>query len=557
MPPTVQWTQKEDSLLRELVEEHGTKAWAKIATLLGTKGSKQCRRRWKNFLNMSAKTCSWSAEEDAILIDAQRRLGNRWTEISRIFGDRTDNAVKNRWHALIKKNPALDPEFTGEGSDGAPTRAAKRRRTARGAAARSATTTENDSDLLDSARYASGLQYANSGGMSGGNTSGGVSTVALPTPFDQQASMAGNRMALHQQQAAAAAALHQHQQAQAQQQQQQQQHFLQRMQHNLLQQQQAQQQQAQLLQQQRTLSRQQTDHWAAAAAAAPAPLQIMVTKDFLTPWEQQLADEINAMNLPVHVEVAPVPLPPDASLLPDSMLPGGVELLQLGERKSWKQYVEMLDEPGDSRGLQELLDWFGSGNITLPPSGPATTQPEAGHPLGGRRMTRSLSKGSSGSGSLADGHRQLLVKLMSRGLEARSSSEEAMAAAVAATAAAVSGPTAPRIDPLKRTRSSHGSFGKRSAELERAAAAAVQQAGLAAAAAAGHTFGANGGLFPAPGAANGGGGGGRPRPSLLPSMSIPHIEPTPLAIGGRSDVLVTPSFSSHEIVMLLDALKKP
>lgn len=53
---------QEDSLLRELVDEHGTKAWAKIATLLGTKGSKQCRRRWKNFLNMSAKTCSWSAE---------------------------------------------------------------------------------------------------------------------------------------------------------------------------------------------------------------------------------------------------------------------------------------------------------------------------------------------------------------------------------------------------------------------------------------------------------------------------------------------------------------
>jgi hypothetical protein len=44
------------------VEKHGTKAWAKIAGLIRTKGSKQCRRRWKNSLNMSAKTCSWSAE---------------------------------------------------------------------------------------------------------------------------------------------------------------------------------------------------------------------------------------------------------------------------------------------------------------------------------------------------------------------------------------------------------------------------------------------------------------------------------------------------------------
>lgn len=40
------------------------------------------------------------------------------------------------------------------------------------------------------------------------------------------------------------------------------------------------------------------------------------------------------MNLPVHVEVAPVPLPPDASLLPDSMLPGGVELVSPAPARS-------------------------------------------------------------------------------------------------------------------------------------------------------------------------------------------------------------------------------
>ncbi len=34
-------------MLRELVEQHGTKAWAKIASIMRTKGSKQCR--WAKF----------------------------------------------------------------------------------------------------------------------------------------------------------------------------------------------------------------------------------------------------------------------------------------------------------------------------------------------------------------------------------------------------------------------------------------------------------------------------------------------------------------------------
>ncbi|KAL6756593.1 Homeodomain-like protein [Haematococcus lacustris] len=87
---------QEDELLQQLVDEYGPKKWSLISSKMANKGSKQCRRRWKNYLNADLKQGGWSHEEDRVLMDGHSLWGNRWTEIAKLVGGRTDNAVKNR-----------------------------------------------------------------------------------------------------------------------------------------------------------------------------------------------------------------------------------------------------------------------------------------------------------------------------------------------------------------------------------------------------------------------------------------------------------------------------
>jgi len=103
----LQWTEEEDEIIRDMVHQHGETKWTAMAQAVKTKNAKQCRRRWKNHLSISAKRTEWNTEEDARLVQYHQRLGNKWTAISKEFGDRTDNACKNRWHALVSRQPEL------------------------------------------------------------------------------------------------------------------------------------------------------------------------------------------------------------------------------------------------------------------------------------------------------------------------------------------------------------------------------------------------------------------------------------------------------------------
>mmetsp|Transcript_18432 Transcript_18432/g.30000 ORF Transcript_18432/g.30000 Transcript_18432/m.30000 type:complete len:403 (-) Transcript_18432:1196-2404(-) len=109
------WRQSEDDLLRQKHAEkqnNPTLTWSWVASHIDGRNAKQCRERWRNFLDDSIKRGGWSEEEDQLLQKLFKQLDGRWAMIARKMPGRTENSVKVRYQSMErlkekrKANPA-------------------------------------------------------------------------------------------------------------------------------------------------------------------------------------------------------------------------------------------------------------------------------------------------------------------------------------------------------------------------------------------------------------------------------------------------------------------
>jgi hypothetical protein len=102
--PKANFTACDDEALADLVISDPEPQWVLVAQQMPHPFTpRQCRERWKNYLNPQLTHSGWSEEEDRTILSEYNRVGNRWIAIADLLKGRSAPAVRNRVFLLQRQ----------------------------------------------------------------------------------------------------------------------------------------------------------------------------------------------------------------------------------------------------------------------------------------------------------------------------------------------------------------------------------------------------------------------------------------------------------------------
>ncbi|NXM91410.1 SNPC4 protein, partial [Oenanthe oenanthe] len=96
------WTPEEDAMLMAAVEKYGEKDWYKIRREVPGRSDAQCRERYLKVLRRNLKKGKWSLEEEDQLIELVEKHGlGHWSKIASDLVHRTGSQCLSKWKQMI------------------------------------------------------------------------------------------------------------------------------------------------------------------------------------------------------------------------------------------------------------------------------------------------------------------------------------------------------------------------------------------------------------------------------------------------------------------------
>jgi hypothetical protein len=104
---TQKWSRKEDIKLYELIETYG-EDFETIVKYFEGRTAKQLEERYRKKLDPKSRNTTFTKQEDILLYNLHKKLGNKWVNISKHFADKKPDIIKQRYFNFIKKNFCKD-----------------------------------------------------------------------------------------------------------------------------------------------------------------------------------------------------------------------------------------------------------------------------------------------------------------------------------------------------------------------------------------------------------------------------------------------------------------